>query len=121
LKRKKGTILLTGATASWRGSSGLAAFSVGKFGLRALGQALAREYGPKGIHVCHIVVDAVVDMPFTRPFVEKKFSDGVVPKGILLEPVELAEQYWNIHQQPPSVWTQELDVRPLNEPIAGRL
>jgi len=74
LERKKGTILFTGATASWRAVGGLAAFAVGKFGLRALGQALAREYGPKGIHVCHIVVDAVVDMPFTRPFMEKKIS-----------------------------------------------
>jgi len=121
IEQEKGTILLTGATGSWRSVGGLASFTVGKFGLRALGQSLAREYGPKGVHVCHIVVDAIVDMPFTRPMVAGKYKDGVVPRGVMLEPDDLAEQYWNIHQQPKSVWTQELDVRPFAEPIVGRL
>jgi len=121
IEKKKGTILLTGATASWRAVGGLAAFAVGKFGLRALGQSLARELGPQGIHVVHVVVDAPVDTQFVRPMVAKRFKDGIIPKGTLLEPEELAEQYWNLHSQPRSVWTQELDVRPFGEGIAHKL
>jgi len=115
LEKKNGTILFTGATASLRSSAGFSRIAVGKFGLRALGQSLAREYGPKGIHTAHIVVDAVVDLPSTRLLVASRYEGGVIPEGALLKPEDLAEQYWNLHKQPQSSWTQELDVRPFVE------
>jgi len=119
VEREKGTILLTGATASWRSNGGFSAFAVGKFGLRALSQSLAREYGPKGIHVSHIVVDSPVESERARGWVASKYKDGIIPKDALLNPTDLAEQYWNLHQQSRSCWTLELDVRPFSESIAS--
>jgi len=120
IEKEKGTILLTGATASWRSIGGLSSFAVGKFGLRALGQSLARENGSKGIHVAHIVVDCVVNSEQARTWMQSKYKDGVIPENTMLEPDHLAEQYWYLHQQPKSCWTHELDVRPFGETILGK-
>jgi NAD(P)-dependent dehydrogenase (short-subunit alcohol dehydrogenase family) len=108
--RGKGTILFTGATASVRGSAGFAAFSGAKHALRALAQSMARELGPKGIHVAHIVVDGAIDTAFIRDtfpaLYEKKAEDGI------LSPDHIAEMYWMLHRQPRDAWTHELDLRP---------
>jgi len=104
-KNKKGTIIFTGATASLRGGSGFAAFAIGKFGLRALSQSMAREVGPNGVHVAHVIVDGLVDLAHTKEFVK-------LPEEHWIKPAAIAEQYWNLHQQPPNAWTQELDIRP---------
>ena len=108
--RAKGTILFTGATASVRGSAGFAAFSGAKHALRALAQSMARELGPKGIHVAHIVVDGAIDTAFIRDtfpaLYEKKAEDGI------LSPDHIAEMYWMLHRQPRDAWTHELDLRP---------
>ncbi len=109
LERSQGTVLLTGATASLRGSARFAALAVGKSGLRALAQSMARELGPRGIHVAHIVVDGQIDTPRVR---------GMMPgrdASTLLSPEAIAETYWQLHQQHPSAWTLELDVRPAPE------
>ncbi len=108
--RRRGTILFTGATASVRGGAGFAAFAGAKFGLRALAQSLARELGPEGIHVAHVVIDGAIDTQWIQEnFPERhalKDRDGI------LDPDRIAESYWRLHTQHKSAWTQELDLRP---------
>jgi NAD(P)-dependent dehydrogenase (short-subunit alcohol dehydrogenase family) len=108
--RGRGTILFTGATASVRGSAGFSAFSGAKHALRALAQSMARELGPKGIHVAHIVIDGAIDTEFIKEnFPERyamKAQDGI------LDPDAIAANYWLLHQQHRSAWTHELDLRP---------
>jgi len=110
LPRKKGTIIFTGATASMRGAAGFAAFASAKHGLRALAQSMARELGPQGIHVGHIVIDAAVDTPWIKEFLPdydaKKAKDGIV------NPDDLATLYLQMHEQPRTAWTFEMDIRP---------
>lgn len=111
--RGRGTILFTGATASVRGGSGFAAFAGGKHALRALAQSMARELGPQGIHVAHVVIDGAIDTEFIRSnFPERaalKDRDGI------LDPEAIAQAYWQLHTQPRSAWTHELDLRPWME------
>src|SRR5688572_4925289 len=97
----RGTILFTGATASLRGGSGVAAFAAGKFGLRAVAQSMARELGPKGIHVAHIVIDGQIG------------NEG--GPDTQLAPGAIAETYHALHRQPRSAWTFELELRPWAE------
>lgn len=106
IERKRGTILFTGATASLRGSARFANLAVGKFGLRALAQSMARELGPGGIHVAHVVVDGVIDTPRVRSMLPDRAP------GTLLDPAAIAETYWNLHTQDASAWTHEIDLRP---------
>jgi NAD(P)-dependent dehydrogenase (short-subunit alcohol dehydrogenase family) len=112
--RGRGTILFTGATASLRGRAQLAAFAGAKHALRALAQSMARELGPEGIHVAHVVIDGPIDMPWIRD----NFPDLVAqrPADGLLKPDDIAETYWTLHQQPRSAWTFEIDLRPWVEP-----
>jgi NAD(P)-dependent dehydrogenase (short-subunit alcohol dehydrogenase family) len=112
--RKRGTILFTGATASVRGGTGYSAFAGGKHALRALAQSMARELGPEGIHVAHIVVDGAIDTEFTRQrgpdtYESRKSVDAI------LNPASIAENYWMLHSQPRDAWTHELDLRPWTE------
>jgi len=116
IKNKRGTILFTGATASMRALDGLSSFSVGKFGLRALAQSMARELGPQGIHVAQIIVDGKVDVPIVRHNFEK--YGGVYDPSDWMSPESIAQQYWNIHEQDKSCWTFEMDLRPFTEPLA---
>jgi NAD(P)-dependent dehydrogenase (short-subunit alcohol dehydrogenase family) len=113
LPRQRGTILFTGATASLRGAAGFSAFAGAKHALRALAQSLARELGPQGIHVAHIVVDGAIDTAFiAQNFPERhalKSQDGI------LEPEAIAETYWQLHRQPRNAWTHEMDLRPWME------
>ena len=110
LPRKKGTIIFTGATASLRGGVGFAAFSGGKHALRALAQSMARELGPQGIHVGHVVIDGAIDTAFIRDTFPERYAlkaqDGI------LNPDHIAESYWTLHAQPRDAWTFELDLRP---------
>jgi NAD(P)-dependent dehydrogenase (short-subunit alcohol dehydrogenase family) len=111
--RGRGTMLFTGATASVRGASGFSAFAGGKHALRALAQSMARELGPQGIHVAHVVIDGAIDTEWTRKmfpdWFETRPADGV------MQPDDLAEIYWNLHAQPRAAWTFESDVRPYLE------
>jgi NAD(P)-dependent dehydrogenase (short-subunit alcohol dehydrogenase family) len=111
--RGEGTILFTGATASVRGASGYAAFAGGKHALRALAQSMARELGPKGIHVAHVVIDGPIDTAAARQLFPETFA-ARAPDGIL-KPDEIAEIYWQLHVQPRSAWSFEIDVRPFAE------
>ncbi len=113
LPRSRGTILFTGATASLRGSSGFCAFAGAKFALRALAQSMARELGPQGIHVAHTVIDGAIATAFIANHFPERYAlkdqDGI------LDPEAIAEAYWQLHQQPRSAWTHELDLRPWME------
>jgi len=112
--RGRGTILFTGATASVRGGTGFAAFSSAKFGLRAVAQAMARELGPKNIHVVHLIIDAAVDSEAIHQ--RLKAAKGIeakdIPADSLAKTTSIANAYWFAHQQSRDGWTHELDLRP---------
>ena len=110
LTRGRGTLLFTGATASVRGAAGFAAFAGGKAALRALAQSMARELGPKGIHVAHVIIDGLIDTAFAREHFAQRVADAG-PDGIL-NPEHIAQAYWWLHKQPRNAWTFELDLRP---------
>lgn len=101
-----GTIIFTGASASLRGSAGFANLAVAKFGLRALAQSMARELGPKGVHVAHVVIDGQIESERYRDLLEQRGPES------LLAPDAIAEAYVGLHRQPRSAWTHELDLRP---------
>ncbi|MDD1016750.1 SDR family oxidoreductase [Pseudomonas rubra] len=111
--RKRGTILFTGATAGLRGAAGFAAFAGAKHGIRALAQSMARELGPRNIHVAHVVVDGAIDTAFIRDSFPERYAlkdqDGI------LDPQHIADSYWFLHSQPRDAWTFELDLRPWME------
>jgi NAD(P)-dependent dehydrogenase (short-subunit alcohol dehydrogenase family) len=113
VERGRGTILFTGATASVRGSSGFSAFSSAKHALRALSQSMARELGPKNIHVAHVVIDGAID----TAWIHENFPGAAELKKVdgLVDPDAIAESYWHLHTQPRTAWTQELDLRPYME------
>ena len=112
--RGRGTILFTGATASLRGRAGFSAFAGAKHALRALAQSMAKELGPQGIHVAHIMIDGAIDGAFTRENASG-YADRLRGDAILL-PAEIAKNYVWLHQQHRSAWTHELDLRPWTEP-----
>jgi NAD(P)-dependent dehydrogenase (short-subunit alcohol dehydrogenase family) len=113
LPRERGTIIFTGATGSLRGKTGFAGFASSKAALRMLAQSCAREFGPQGLHVAHVVIDGAVDGDRINTLMPKlKESRG---DDALLDPDAIAENYWNLHCQKRSAWTQELDVRPWSE------
>jgi NAD(P)-dependent dehydrogenase (short-subunit alcohol dehydrogenase family) len=118
LPRGKGNIFFTGATASLRGGSGFAAFASAKFGLRALAQSMARELGPRHIHVAHLVIDSSVDTEWVRQLI----ANWEGPQAIanlnpdrLMRPAAVAEAYWQLYQQPRDAWTFEHEIRPFGE------
>ncbi|MBX6688559.1 SDR family oxidoreductase [Pseudomonas sp. USTB-Z] len=113
VQRERGTLLFTGATAGTRGAAGFAAFAGAKHGLRALAQSMARELGPRNIHVAHVVVDGAIDTAFIRDSFPERYAlkdqDGI------LDPAHIADTYWFLHAQPRDAWTFELDLRPWME------
>ena len=111
--REKGTILFTGATASLRGGPGFAAFASAKFGLRAVAQSMARELGPRNIHVAHLVIDGGVDSEAIRKRLRARLGDSVdaLPPNSLIRTQSIAEAYWALHAKPRDGWTHELDLR----------
>src|SRR5215471_12864434 len=116
LPRGRGNIFFTGATASLRGGSGYAAFSSAKFGLRAVAQAMARELGPKNIHVAHLIIDSGVDTEWVRQRREQMWGKEALDNpDLLMPPASVADAYWQLYQQPRSAWTFEMEIRPFGE------
>lgn len=110
----RGTIIFTGATAAIKASARFTAFAAGKHGLRAVAQSMAKELGPRGIHVAHVIVDGVIDVPRVHESMpELAASKG---EGGLVDPKSIAETYLLLHEQPGNAWTFELDLRPFAEP-----
>jgi NAD(P)-dependent dehydrogenase (short-subunit alcohol dehydrogenase family) len=108
--RGRGTIVFTGATSSLRGSAGFAAFAGAKHALRALAQSMARELGPQGIHVAHVVIDGAIDTEFIRENFPERYA--LKDRDGILSPDAIADNYWLLHRQHRSAWTHELDLRP---------
>jgi NAD(P)-dependent dehydrogenase (short-subunit alcohol dehydrogenase family) len=118
LAHGKGNIFFTGATASLRGGVGYAAFASAKFGLRAVAESMARELGPKNIHVAHLIIDAGVDTAFVRERIRE--HEGIealqeLDPGRLMRPASIAETYWQLYQQSRDAWTFETQIRPFGE------
>jgi short-subunit dehydrogenase len=109
----KGTMLFTGATASLRGAANFSAFAGAKAALRALAQSLARELGPRGIHVAHVVIDGAIDTAFIRENFPERYA--LKDQEGILNPDHIADSYWMLHLQPRDAWTHELDLRPWME------
>jgi NAD(P)-dependent dehydrogenase (short-subunit alcohol dehydrogenase family) len=109
LRKRRGVILFTGATAGVKPFPTSAAFGPAKFAMRGLAQVMARDLGPQGIHVAWINVDGAIDTPFIRQrFPQIKDED-------MLRPSAIAETYWHLAHQDPSAWTLDIDVRPFKE------
>ncbi len=118
LPRGRGCIFFTGATASVRGGVGYAAFASAKFGLRAVAQSMARELGPKNIHVAHLIIDAGVDTAWVRERIRQRSGAEALEHlepDQLMNPASIADAYWQLYRQPRDAWTFELDVRPYRE------
>lgn len=113
IPRGRGTILFTGATASVRGSSHFAAFAAAKGGLRQVAQSMARELGPRGIHVAHVVVDGLIDNPRTRERMGERMKE--LPEDGMMATDAIAETFFQLHAQPRNAWTFEADLRPWAE------
>lgn len=103
-----GAFVVSGATASLRGGANFSAFASAKFALRGLTQSLAREFQPRGIHMCHVILDGIIDTNRSREL------HSLDPCKMML-PEDIAEAYWNIAHQPATTWTHELDLRPASE------
>jgi NAD(P)-dependent dehydrogenase (short-subunit alcohol dehydrogenase family) len=118
LARGKGNIFFTGATASLRGGNGFAAFASAKFGLRAVAQSMARELGPKNIHVAHLIIDSSVDTEWVRQLITSREGPQAMENldpNRLMRPAAVAEAYWSLYQQPRDAWTFEHEIRPFGE------
>ena len=113
LPRGAGSILFTGATASIRGAAEFAAFTASKSGLRGMAQSMAREFGPQGIHVAHVVVDGLIDSPVIR----ERFAEQIaaLPADGALSPEAIGQAYVDLHHQHRSAWSFEVDLRPWSE------
>lgn len=112
-----GSLLFTGATGSLRGADGHAAFAAAKAGLRMVAQSAAREYGPRGVHVAHVVVDGAIDGERIREGLPDRVAE-IEASGkadAMLDPDAIAETFWQLHLQPRSAWTHEMDLRPAAE------
>ncbi len=110
LPRGRGSILFTGATASLRGREGFAAFAGAKHALRALAQSMARELWPQGIHVAHPIIDGAIDTAWIRENFPQRYA--LKEREGIVNPDQIAELYWQIHQQPRNAWTHEPELRP---------
>ena len=108
--RRRGSVIFSSATAAYRGSAAFPLYAIGKHGLRALSQSLAKAYGRDGVHVAHVRLDCDLDTPIMR----EVYGDAFDPAK-LADPADVAEAYWRLHEQPKSAWTNELELRPHTE------
>jgi NAD(P)-dependent dehydrogenase (short-subunit alcohol dehydrogenase family) len=118
LAHGRGSIFLTGATASLRGGVGYSAFASAKFGLRAVAQSAARELGPQNIHVAHLIIDAGVDTQFVRDRIKSEGGEEALANlhpDQLMRPESVAGAYWDLYCQPRDAWTFEHEIRPFGE------
>ena len=111
VERGDGALLVTGNTGAWRGKPIFTGFAPAKAGQRILAEALARELGPKGLHVAHITVDALIDIPWVR---ERMGGDR--PDDAYAKPADIAGEFFRIAHQPRSTWSFNVELRPYREP-----
>ena len=110
MERGSGAIMVTGNTSALRGKSSFSGFAPTKAAQRILAEAIARELGPKGIHVAYVVIDAIIDLRWTR----RKFPD--IPDERFAKPDDIAETVYQVAHQPKSAWSFNVEVRPYTEP-----
>jgi NADP-dependent 3-hydroxy acid dehydrogenase YdfG len=106
----RGSVFFSSATAAYRGSATHALYAIGKFGLRALSQSLAKAYSKDGVHIVHVRLDCDLDMPLMREIYGDEFDSSQMANTD-----DVAESYWWVHQQPRSAWSNELELRPYTE------
>lgn len=111
VERGDAAMLVTGNTGAWRGKPIFTGFAPAKAGQRILAEALARELGPKGLHVAHITVDALIDIPWVR---ERMGGDR--PDDAYAKPADIADEFFRIAHQPRSTWSFNVELRPYREP-----
>ena len=110
IERGSGAIMVTGNTSAWRGKSDFSGFAPTKAAQRILAEAIARELGPRGIHVAYVVIDAIIDLRWTR----RRFPD--TPEERFAKPDDIAETVYQVAHQPRSAWSFNVEVRPFAEP-----
>lgn len=110
VKNGKGAIIVTGNTSAWRGKPNFSMFAPTKAAQRILAESMARDLGPKGVHVAYLTVDAAIDTPFTRP---RLFPNR--PDDFFCKPAAIAEEIFHIAHQDPSVWSFAVEIRPYHE------
>lgn len=106
----KGAILVTGNTSSQRGKAPFAGFAPTKAAQRILAESIAREIGPKGVHVSYFVIDAVIDVPWAR----ERYKEA--PDDFFIQPTDIAAEVWHVAHQPRSAWSFNVEIRPYREP-----
>jgi NAD(P)-dependent dehydrogenase (short-subunit alcohol dehydrogenase family) len=104
-----GALLVTGNTSAYRGKAGFAGFAPSKAAQRILTESIAREMGPRGVHASYLMVDAVIDLPWTRARFEGK------PDDFFIRPSDIAEEIWHVTHQPRSAWSFLTEIRPFGE------
>lgn len=109
-RRGHGSVMFSSATAALRGSASHPLYAIGKFGLRALSQSLAKAYSKDGVHIVHVRLDCDLDVPLMREAYGDKFNSENMAR-----PDDVAEAYWWAHQQPKSAWSNEIELRPYTE------
>ena len=109
-QRRRGSVFFSSATAAFRGSGAYPLYAIGKFGLRALSQSLAKAYSRDGVHIVHVRLDCNLDVPIMRDLYGEKYD-----KEKLADPADVAESYWLAHRQPRSAWSNEIELRPYTE------
>jgi short-subunit dehydrogenase len=105
----RGAIVVTGNTSALRGKAAFAGFAPTKAAQRILAQAMARELGPKGVHVAYVVIDAVIDVPWTRRMYASK------PDDFFVKPAAIADEVWHVAHQDRSAWAFDVELRPFGE------
>ena len=110
IENASGTVIFSSATAAFRGSGTNPLYAIGKFGLRALSQNLAKAYASDGVHVAHVRLDCALDVPIVRKHYGDEFNESNTSNTD-----DVAESYFWIHQQPKSAWSNEVELRPSTE------
>jgi NADP-dependent 3-hydroxy acid dehydrogenase YdfG len=110
IKRSRGSVFFSSATAAFRGTNTHPLYVIGKFGLRALSQSLSKAYAKNGVHIVHFRLDCDLDVPIMRDLYGEEY-DPVK----LANPDDVAESYWLTHLQPKSAWSNEIELRPYTE------
>lgn len=103
------TLIFTGATASIKANAQMSSFASAKFAMRALSTSIAKEFAPKGVHVAHAIIDGVIDIPRTKEWLKDMPAEAKIGAD------DIAETYWNLHQQGKRCFTNEIDIRPMLE------
>jgi NADP-dependent 3-hydroxy acid dehydrogenase YdfG len=111
----EGTIIVTGNTSALRGKPRFAGFAPTKAAQRILAEAIAREVGPKGVHVAYVVIDAVIDLPWTRQMMRARLGHEAAD-DFFIAPQAIADEIWHVVRQPRSAWSFNVEVRPYREP-----